>query len=223
MKFSSNTLKILKNFSDINNAILIKKGKTLITVDPAKRIIADASIDESLPRDFAIYDLSKFLGVTSLFDNPDLDFKNDKVVVKSDNRSIDFIYSDPSVVTDAYTIRNTKIPSLFTNKSVIQKMTITESDLRDLKQASSILGLSHISFIGDDSSIKLVAQDPNNTSLGKFTLNLQGESVGEFTCNMLFENLKIIVDTYEVEISPQVAHFTGQTTGIQYWIVMESN
>lgn len=221
MKLSLNTLKILKNFSDINNAISIKKGKTLITVDPGKRIVADANIDESLPRDFAIYDLNKFLGVTSLFEQPELDFKTDKVVVKSDNRSIDFIYSDPSVVPDATSTRN-KIPSIFDSNSVIQKLTITESDLKDLKQASLILGLTHISFIGDESSVRLVAQDPSNDSLGKFTLDLKGNSTSKFQCNMLFENMKILVDTYDVQISETVAHFTGKKTGVQYWIVMES-
>jgi len=222
MKLSSNTFKILKNFSDINNSITIKKGNTLITVDPGKRIIADANINESLPRDFAIYDLSKFLAVTSLFDSPELDFRTDKVVVQSENRSIDFIYSEPSVVPDVSSTRN-KVPSIFSDDSVIQKMTITETDLKDLKQASLVLGLSHISFISDDSTIKLIAQDPSNNSLGKFTLDLKGKSKGQFKCNMLFENLKIIVDTYDIEITPQVAHFTGKNTGVQYWIVMESN
>jgi hypothetical protein len=73
MRLSNSTLKILRNFSDINNTILIRKGNSLVTVDPQKRIVADANINESLPQDFAIYDLNKFLGVNSIWENSDLD------------------------------------------------------------------------------------------------------------------------------------------------------
>lgn len=221
MKLSTDTIKILRNFSDINNTILIRKGNNLITVDPQKRIVADASISESLPRDCALYDLNRFLGVTSLFDSPDLDFNVDKVVVKCDNRSIDFIYADPSVVQDAGPTRK-KIPSVFDEKNIVQKFTLTEDDLKSLRQAASLLGLTHVSFVSDDTGLRVVAQDISNDSLGKVTLKVDGECVSKSTCNMLFENLKVLPDTYNVEVSPTVAHFVGATTGVQYWIVMEA-
>jgi hypothetical protein len=221
MKLSTDTIKILRNFSDINNTIYIRKGNNIITVDPQKRIVADASISESLPRDCALYDLNRFLGVTSLFDSPDLDFANDKIVVKSDNRSIDFIYADPSVVQDAGPTRK-KIPSVFDEKSIVQKFTLTEDDLKSLRQAASLLGLTHVSFVSDDAGLKVIAQDVSNESLGKVTLNVAGECTANSTCNMLFENLKVLPDTYNVEVSPTVAHFVGTTTGVQYWIVMEA-
>lgn len=221
MKLSTDTIKILKNFSDINNTIYIRKGNNIITVDPQKRIVADASISESLPRDCALYDLNRFLGVTSMFDSPDLDFTTDKVVVKSNNRSIDFIYADPSVVQDAGPTRK-KIPSVFDEKSIVQKFTLTEDDLKSLRQAASLLGLTHVSFVSEDAGLKVIAQDVSNESLGKVTLNVTGECVSNSTCNMLFENLKVLPDTYSVEVSPTVAHFVGTTTGVQYWIVMEA-
>lgn len=221
MKLSTDTIKILRNFSDINNTIFIRKGNNIITVDPQKRIVADASIAESLPRDCALYDLNRFLGVTSLFDSPDLDFNSDKVVVKCDNRSIDFIYADPSVVQDAGPTRK-KIPSVFDEKSIVQKFTLTEDDLKSLRQAASLLGLTHVSFVSDDAGLKVVAQDISNDSLGKVTLKVAGESSSKSTCNMLFENLKVLPDTYTVEVSPTVAHFVGSNTGVQYWIVMEA-
>jgi hypothetical protein len=221
MKLSNNTIKILKNFSDINNTILIRKGNSIVTVDSAKRIVADANISESLPRDFAIYDLAKFLGVTSLFDEPELDFKTDKVIVKSNNRSIDFIYSDPSVVQDASPTRK-RIPSVFDENKVVYKFSLSKEDLEDLKQASSVMGLTHISFVSENDCIKIVAQDISNDSLGKFTLDVNGKASSSPVCNMLIENLKIIPDSYDIQISPTVAHFTGKTNGVQYWIVMES-
>lgn len=221
MKLSVDTIKILKNFSDINNTILIRKGNNIVTVDPQKRIVADASIAESIPRDCALYDLNKFLGVTSLFESPDLDFNSDKVVVKCNNRSIDFIYADPSVVQDAGPTRK-KIPSVFDETSIVQRFTLTEDDLKSLRQAASLMGLTHVSFVSDGERLKVVGRDISNDSLGKITLNVDGSSSAEASCNMLFENLKVLPDSYDVEVSPTVAHFVGKTTGVQYWIVMES-
>ena len=61
MKLSENTLAILKNFSGINNSILVKSGNKLRTISVAKNILAEAEIIEEFPKNFAIYDLSKFL------------------------------------------------------------------------------------------------------------------------------------------------------------------
>ena len=221
MRLSNSTLKILRNFSDINNTILIRKGNSLVTVDPQKRIVADANINESLPQDFAIYDINKFLGVNSIWENSDLDFKQDKVVFNRESRFLDYFYYDPTVVQDAEPTRQ-KIPTVFNEDSIVKKFTINEDDLKMLRQNASLLALTHITFSSDDSSIKVIGQDLSTPSQGKFTLNVSGECKSSGSFNMLFENLKILPDSYDVEVSPTVAHFIGKTTGVQYWIVMEA-
>ena len=66
MKLSEKTLNILKNFSSINQSILVKQGNQLRTISVAKNILAEAEIKEDFPRDFAIYDLNQFLNGLSL-------------------------------------------------------------------------------------------------------------------------------------------------------------
>ena len=61
MKLSKSTLDILKNFKEINQSILFKQGNSLKTISVMKNILAEATIEEELPRDFGIYDLSQFL------------------------------------------------------------------------------------------------------------------------------------------------------------------
>ena len=61
MKLSDSTLSLLKNFSTINQSILFKQGNRLRTMSVMKNILAEATIDEELPKDFGIYDLSQFL------------------------------------------------------------------------------------------------------------------------------------------------------------------
>jgi hypothetical protein len=42
-----------------------------------KNILAEATIDEELPKDFGIYDLNQFLNGLNLHQNAELDFDND--------------------------------------------------------------------------------------------------------------------------------------------------
>ena len=46
MKLSENTLSVLKNFSTINQNLLIKPGKTLSTMSAMKNIVATAKVEE---------------------------------------------------------------------------------------------------------------------------------------------------------------------------------
>ena len=66
MKLSGETVDVLKNFSNINQNILIKEGTQLRTMSTMKNILAEAPIKEVFPREFGIYDLTEFLGVLTL-------------------------------------------------------------------------------------------------------------------------------------------------------------
>ena len=79
MKLSENTVNVLKEFSGINPAILISAGNVLRTVSPSKTIVAKTTVDDSFPTDVALHNLSKFLGVITLMDEPDFDFNQDKL------------------------------------------------------------------------------------------------------------------------------------------------
>ena len=80
MKLSEATTNVLKNFSDINQNILVKQGNKLNTMSTMKNIIGEAQIEESFEREFGIYDLNEFLGVMSLGKDPDLLFEDESFV-----------------------------------------------------------------------------------------------------------------------------------------------
>ena len=75
MKLSDKTLTLLKNFSSINQSILFKEGSSLRTISVMKNILAEATIEEELPKDFGIYDLNQFLNGLNLHQNAELDFE----------------------------------------------------------------------------------------------------------------------------------------------------
>ena len=100
MKLSDNTISVLKNYSTINQNLMIKMGSTLSTMSAMKNIVAKATVEETFEKDIAIYDLNEFLACMSLFENLDLDFQDDFVIMRGEsNNSLKYWYSDPSVVT----------------------------------------------------------------------------------------------------------------------------
>ena len=73
MRLSNKTLDVLKNFSNINQSILIEEGSVLRTMATMKNILGNATIEESFPTGFGIYDLNEFLGVMTLASDAELE------------------------------------------------------------------------------------------------------------------------------------------------------
>ena len=97
MKLSVDTVNILKNFSLINPSIAFKAGNSLATMSPQKSVMARADLDDHFPSDGAIYDLSRFLGVISLFETPSYNFKENLLEISGDGKSVSYTFADPSI------------------------------------------------------------------------------------------------------------------------------
>ena len=78
MRLRNKKLEVLKNFSNINQNILIEEGNVVRTISTMKNILGSATVDESFPNEFGIYDLNEFLGVMSLASDAELEFETDK-------------------------------------------------------------------------------------------------------------------------------------------------
>lgn len=105
MKLEGRTLQILKNYATINPSLQFKEGDSngsvLVTVSPNKTVMAKAKVTESIPSPFAIYDLSRFLGVLSLFDKPNIKLEDKFLVVNSgtnSSRTVKYTYADPKLI-----------------------------------------------------------------------------------------------------------------------------
>ena len=97
MKLSKTTIEVLKNFANINPNLMIKQGNRLATITAHKNVMSSVTIGETFPTDFGVYDLNEFLGVVSLFDDPDFTFSASNVIIKQDKNSVKFSAADSSV------------------------------------------------------------------------------------------------------------------------------
>ena len=98
MKLSPETIAILKNYSTINPSVLFKPGNVLSTMSMQKSIFAKTTIKEVVERQFGIYELNKFLGVLSMFREPELRFFDSFLEVFSGKQRVRYTYADPSLI-----------------------------------------------------------------------------------------------------------------------------
>ena len=219
MKLSKHTLNMLKNFSDINMSIEIKKGNVLRTVSVQKNILAQAELEDSFPQDFAIYELNRFLGAVSLFDDPEFQFNGKSANIGTTKHSVDYVYCDPSMIV---TPPENNIS--FPDPEV--KFTLTQDSLSQVMRASNVLGTPEIAIEGGphpNDSIRIKALDVNNDSTDTFQVVLDEKSGHTFRFVFKTENMKMIPGNYDIEISSKgISHFLLQGTKLQYWIATES-
>ena len=217
MKLSKETIEVLKNFSGINQSIVIKKGNNkLKTVNSLKNILAHATVEEDFPKEFAIYDLTEFLGLLSSMSEPELTFNKSDVTVSSDTRKVKYRYAD----TD-YIVKPEK--DITMPESDI-KFTLTEDAYANLIKTATILQLHDICLKGCDKSNKiyLCATNKKNDSSNDYS-EVVGEGVTKkFNVVIKKENLKIVPGDYDVSISSQgISHFKNNNSDLEYWIALE--
>jgi len=217
MKISNKTLDILKNFSEINQSILIKEGKNLKTVSALKNILAHAEVEEDFPQDFAIYQLNEFIGVLSTMSNPDLTFNDKYVLLKQENgANTKYFFADPSVVVSPE--KDVKMPS----EDI--KFSLSEKQYNDLMKMSSILQLNDVMIKGCTKSNKMhlaVTNKKNDTS-NDYSVQVGDDVKEPFKMYFKTENLKMVAGDYDVFISSQgISHFKNKAENLEYWIALE--
>lgn len=215
MKLSENTITILKNFSSINQSILVKNGSKLRTMSVMKNILAEAEITEEFPKEFAIYDLNQFLNGLGLHQDPDLDFSNDSyVIIREGKRRAKYFFADPEVIVSPPD-KDIALPSEDIS------FQLEHSQLDKLIKASSVYQLPDLSLIGDAGVVKLVVRDKKNDTSNEYSI-IVAETDKTFTFNFKVENIKIIPGTYDVVVSKKLlSQFTNTKYNLSYWIALE--
>ena len=221
MKLSNETVTVLKNFSTINQNLVIKSGNSISTMSAMKNIVAKAEVSETFPKDFAIYDLNEFLASLSLFDKPDLDFKEDFVVVTEDgsiNKTLKYWYSDPSVVTTPS--KEVTMPSSEVSFS------LSSNILSDIQKAAAVIGVPDMVLTNSKhGGADLKVTDKKNDTANDYSISFDTNSDDQ-DANYSFwfkvENLRLLPATYDVEVSSKnISHFKNTNVDIEYWIALE--
>ena len=215
MKLSDKTLTLLKNFSSINQSILFKHGSSLRTISVMKNILAEAQIDEEIPKDFGIYDLNQFLNGLALHQKPELDFEDDSyVVIKEGRMRSKYFFADPKVIV-------TPPDKEITLPDETVSFELSTSQLDKLLKAAAIYQLPDLCVVGGEGVVKVLVRDKKNDTSNDFSI-IVGETDSTFSFNFKVENIKIVPGTYNVVVSQKLlSRFTCQNYALKYYIALE--
>lgn len=216
MNLSKETLGLIRNFSTINGSLMLKEGNVLSTISEGKNVMAQATIAESFPCDFGIYDLGEFLGVVSIFSNATLDF-SDKFISISDGGAskIKYFAAGEGIVKAA--------PSTIKFPTPDVTFTLTSDQFEMIRKTSSVLKAGDVSIVGDGSVLQVIVSDKKNATSNAYTVDL-GETDFTFKANLKVENLKMLPGDYAVEISSKkISRFRNTSSDLVYYIAVEAD
>lgn len=217
MKFTNETLSILKHFASLNPSILIKQGNVLKTITPNKVVLAKAVIKQEMPEEFGIYDLNSFLSLMTLDkDNTEVEFDEHHVIISGLNGRSKIYYrktDESSIVSPPNKEVN------FGEKAVSFQLKL--DDFQWVTKTSNLLQSANIGFEGKNGDLNVIAFDLKNDAAHRNSLKI-GETDKDFLFVFKTENLKLIPDTYNIDMSERgISYFKNEEGNIEYWIATE--
>jgi hypothetical protein len=215
MKLSKETQEIFKNYASINANLMLREGNKIATMSENKTIISDVTVAEQFPQSFGIYDVNEFLGVMSLFNDPDLSFKDDVVIIKEGKNQIRYKAAEETTL---------KTPSKSINFPEAEiNFSMTASDLQQMSKSAGILKVSDVSFVGKDGKLTALVVDKKNPLTNKFEIDI-GTTDKNFTANMKIENFKMLPGAYNVSIAKmKICRFKSTSNDLTYYVAVESD
>jgi hypothetical protein len=217
MQLKNETLNVLKNFSTINTNLVIKKGKGIETISPAKDIVASYKGDDEFSNAVSIFNLNEFLGVLGAFDKPDLTLDNKSMMIKQGKQKVNYIYADESLLV-------TPPAKGITFPVSDVQFNLNEETLVKLQKMAAILAAEDLSVIGDGKTITLKIFDKKNPSCNEFEIETDVATSLEFQVNFKIDKLKLLSGSYSVDISSKkISRFTHDSVSLIYYVAIEAD
>lgn len=205
------TVEILKNFSTINQSILIHEGNQLATMATTKNIFASAVVEDVFPREFALYSLNEFLSVLSLFSEPKIEYGENDITIKEGKMKVRYQYSSPAVVVSPP--KGKSIPV----RDVLLTFDLKKEDLAGLVKASSILKATDL--IIDQNSMSVTNRKGNDNTYKIDIEAAEGDTDRSFALKV--EYLKLIPNDYRVQVNERVLNFTNEEKQLSYTFTLD--
>ena len=213
MKFSNDTLNVLKSFTAINKSILLTEGNVIKTITPEKTLIAIAEVPDTMPSQACVYDLSRFLSILSLYNEPEVEFGDKYFVISEGKRRTKYVYADISMI-------HTPPEKDITLPSEDVVVNVSEGDLSSVLKAAGVLQFSEVAFVGEGGTCYLKAIDSSNENADDFGVEI-GETDDTFKVIIKTDNLKLLPLDYQVTIcSKGISEFKGK--GVTYYVAIDS-
>lgn len=222
MILSQETKIILNNFSKINPSMYFMEGNVLRTMSLTQTVVGRAVVPNIFPREFGIYDLSRFLNALSLFKEPDIDFKDDHLVISEGSTKIKYVYAGKNMVYSPF-----EHDIVFPSDKEIVHFNLTMDQINSVNKALNVLGLTDMIFETKDKNIIIRGENIENIkslNSDNYTINV-GQSDVDFTVTLKKELFSyLLISDYEVRIAKGKKAYISwfKNEKVEYFLICSS-
>lgn len=197
LTLSKRTKEIIANFSQMNKSMWFIPGQDLQTIGMTKDLLGYAKIAETIPQEFGIYDLSRFLSILSIYKEPTIQLKDNSLIIKNGtDKSYNYYYCEKEMIL-------LPLPNKPHIKEVILCFELNAKDLTDLIKITSISKHPEIAIISKDNKTSIQAVDEKGAIKDKYK-NIIGTSSDGINFEAHFKSEKfsyLLPGTYMVTIA----------------------
>lgn len=213
MKLSNETVTLLKNYSTLNPGVLFKQGNVLATISPTRTVFAKATIKEDVPQQFAVAELNKFLGVLSMFKDPELKFHENYLEVGSGKQKVRYTYAEPTAI-----ITPPEKELKFADTDV--NFDLKADDLSSVMRALSVLSLPEFAIAGNGKEVEIQAISSKNSTADNYS-QVVAETDKTFRVIIKAEHIKFLAKDYRVSVSKNIVKF--ESPEVTYFVAAEAH
>ena len=219
MNMNANDIAVLKNFTAINEGLVVRAGEPIYTKRVGNQVVAKWNVGESMfPVDFALHDLSLFLQTMSLFDSPEIEFKDDFVRLADDRSVVRYYYSSEDVVNHPTDQEIRKIESMGDGLEV--DFFLTKEDFHKIQKASQVMRLPYVKFVGDGEKVVARVFTNGTGTNSDYTITIDTNSTSEFEAVVNVELMTILPFDYTVKVGDNFILMENEEHGLSYWIAL---
>lgn len=210
------TFEILKNFSGFNKSILIREGDVIRIMNPEKTVFAQARVDDVFPREFGVFDLPSLLSTISLFQDAEITYEEDHLLISEGRRKTRFYYTNTRHIKAA-PAGDIKLPP------TLMSFLLEKKELEDMLKASSVMKLTNLFITGNKIVCKNADGTGNDYELTIDNINVSPDiDADEIQIDINIDTLKLIPGDYDVSVTEKAILFKSTTSELQYVVLLNN-
>jgi hypothetical protein len=212
--FSDRTRNLLKNFTAINPGMWFKVGNVQSTCSLTRDVLAVATFGESVPREFGIHDLGKFLSLISTYEAPILECKTDHITISNSQKKYNYRYVEPSSLV-------TPTRTDLTPENILGTFALKAVDLANVLKVVGISGHTDVVIACKDGELSLQAADYVGILKDEYSNVIDKIDAPDFKVRLKREKLQVVLPQtdYTVVVTERNVRFDAKD--IRYIIAVE--
>jgi len=197
MKLGENTIAVLKNYSRMNQGLKVEPGNIISSMTAAKTVVSKSKVDTEFEKGFCIYNLHGFLGVLSLFNDPDIEIMDDAMHIIDGNKNVVYRFASESMIVFPSEEQFTILDSY---DDVIVEFDLTQEDISTIIKAAHVLSLPNVVFAGEFGDVFVRSTGVKDPGSNNFNIHI-GKTDKTFL-SVIDKNYLVLLtpDDYRVSI-----------------------